>query len=356
MRKYLLKNGQMNQLIDFGDSPVFKAATTYTNILLWSKTEGIKYPPVVYDLNAVYAESATLNNMLLSAGADEPIFSEHSFVIAGKDQTRIKKRIEQIGTPLKEWDVSIFRGILTGCNEAFIISGEKKDELIAIDPKSAEIIKPILRGRDIKRYQEHFADLWIVSTFPALHIDIDDYPAVRDYLKTFGKRLEQTGLSGCRKKTNNKWFEVQDSISYFEEFGKEKLLYAEIVYDSAFFYDTRDFYPEATTFMMTGENLKYLTALLNSKLLTYAFKTFYAGGDLRGNTFRYKKVFLNQLPIPRIGKAEQKPFEVLVEKILALKKGDPEADVTELEAEIDQLVYKLYDLTEEEIQIIEGKS
>ena len=354
MREYVLENGQMGQLIDFGDSPVFEEATTYTNILFWSKTEESKHPPIVYDLNAVYADDTTLNEMLLSAGSDKAIFTEHSFVIAGKAQARIKQRIEQIGTPLKEWDVEMIYGIKTGCNEAFIISGDKKDELIAADPNSANIIKPILRGRDIKRYQEHFADLWMISAFPALNLDIDDYPAVRDYLKNYGKRLEQTGKPGCRKKTNNKWFEVQDSISYFEEFGKEKLLYAEIVFDSAFFYDNHDFYPEATTFMMTGESLKYLAALLNSKLLTYAFKHFYAGGDLRGNTFRYKKVFLNQLPLPKIEKSEQQPFEILVDKIQALKKGAASADTSSLEAEIDQLVYQLYSLTKEEIAIVEA--
>jgi len=280
--------------------------------------------------------------MLAAAGADEPLFSEHSFVIAGKEQAYIKKRVEQVGTPLKKWDISIYRGILTGCNEVFILSGEKKDELIATDPKSAEIIKPILRGRDIKRYKENFADLWLISTFPALHLNIDDYPAVRNYLKSFGKRLEQTGESGCRKKTRNKWFEVQDSISYFEEFGKEKVLYAEIVYDSAFFYDTRHFYPEATTFVMTGENLKYLTALLNSKLLTYAFKTFYAGGDLRGNTFRYKKVFLHQLPIPKIGTEEQTPFEILADCVLFARANGLDSEAGQIEEVVDGLVYDLY--------------
>ena len=150
-----------------------------------------------------------------------------SWVILNSIEQNIKAKIEAIGKPLKDWDIQINYGIKTGCNEAFMISGEKKKELIAKDPKSAEIIRPILRGRDIKRYSYNFADLWLIATFPSKHYDIDEYPAIKEYLLTFGiERLEQTGkthnIDGIkiksRKKTNNKWFETQDSISYWEEF------------------------------------------------------------------------------------------------------------------------------------------
>ena len=96
----------------------------------------------------------------------------------------IKRKIESIGTPLKDWNIKIYRGILTGYNEAFIIDRKKKDELISADPKSAEIIRPILRGRDIKRYGFDFADQYIIATFPSKNYNIDDYPAVKEYLLT----------------------------------------------------------------------------------------------------------------------------------------------------------------------------
>ena len=149
-----------------------------------------------------------------------------SWVILSPIEQSIKRKIEAVGTPLKDWNVKIYRGILTGYNDAFIIDGAKKDELIAADPKSAEIIRPILRGRDIKRYSYEFADLYIIATFPSKMYNIDDYPAVKEYLLSFGiERLEQTGkvyrLNGttikARKKTTNKWFETQDSISYWVE-------------------------------------------------------------------------------------------------------------------------------------------
>lgn len=151
-------------------------------------------------------------------------YTKDAWAILNPIEQSIKAKIEKYGTPLKDWDITINYGIKTGCNEAFIISGEKRKELIAEDPKSDEIIRPILRGRDIKRYGYEFADLWLIATFPSKHYDIDDYPAVKKWLQSFGKKLEQTGeeyidsngtKQKCRKKTNNKWFETQDSIAYW---------------------------------------------------------------------------------------------------------------------------------------------
>ena len=112
----------------------------------------------------------------------------------------IKKKIEQRGKRLRDWNINIYRGILTGYNDAFIVGGEKRDALIAEDPRSAEIIRPILRGRDIKRYGYSYADLWLISTFPSRKYDIDHYPAVKAHLLSFGmERLEQTGKKAyCR--------------------------------------------------------------------------------------------------------------------------------------------------------------
>ena len=222
-------------------------------------------------------------------------------------EQRIKAKIEAIGTPLKDWDINIYRGILTGYNEAFIIDKAKKEEILANckteeeRQRSAEIIRPILRGRDIKRYGYEFADLYIITTFPSLKIDIESYPAVKQHLLSFGyDRLKQTGDKGARKKTNNKWFETQDSISYWEDFSKQKIMYSEIVREPQFYLDNEgEFLAEATTFIMTGNNLEYLYHLLHSKIITYFFKTFYAGGGLGGDGYRYKKAFLEKLPIPK---------------------------------------------------------
>jgi hypothetical protein len=250
-------------------------------------------------------------------------------VILSPIEQQIKAKIEAVSTPLKDWDINIYRGILTGCNEAFIIDGKKKDELIAQDPKSEEIIRPILRGRDIKRYGYDFANLYLITTFPSLKINIEKYPAIKSHLLSFGyDRLKQTGEKGARKKTNNKWFEIQDSINYWEDFYKQKIMYSEIVRDPQFHFDKEGkFFPEATTFIMTGEHLEFLYNAFHTKTITYFFKTFYAGGGLGKDGYRYKKKFLELLPIP-------KPLKNI--------------DLEDIENEI----YKLYQLTEEEIKFI----
>ena len=161
-----------------------------------------------------------------------------SWVILSEIEQSIKRKIEAVGTPLKDWDIQIKRGIKTGFNDAFIISTEKRDEILSNckneeeRKKTAELIQPILRGRDIKRYSYEWANLWIIATFPAKHYDIEDYPAVKEYLLSFGmERLEQTGknhtlkngdIVKARSKTNNKWFETQDSISYWDVLREER--------------------------------------------------------------------------------------------------------------------------------------
>ncbi|MCU0289444.1 MAG: Eco57I restriction-modification methylase domain-containing protein, partial [Acidobacteria bacterium] len=154
-RKYFLNNVTINQLIDFGDSPIFKEATTYTNILILSKKQPA-LPPKVWDASHIYNTTTSLETVLSREKTGNAVFSENAFIIAKADQEFIKKRIEEIGTPLKEWNISINYGIKTGFNEAFIIDGKKKKELISNDSKNEKIIKPVLRGRNIKRYSVDF--------------------------------------------------------------------------------------------------------------------------------------------------------------------------------------------------------
>ncbi len=145
--------------------------------------------------------------------------------------------------------------------------------------------------------------------------------------------------------------------AYYPEFEKEKVVYSEIVRQPQFYLDIDGFYVEATSFLMTGENTKYICGLLNSKPVTFFFKKYYAGGGLGEEGYRYKKSFLENLPIPPITPANEsivRQIETLVDKILTAKRQNPNADTSRLEREIDQLVYRLYDLTEEEIKVIKG--
>ena len=280
-----------------------------------------------------------------------------SWTILSSLEQSIKRKIDAIGTPLRDWNISINYGIKTGFNDAFIISGELKDELIALDQKSAEIIRPILRGRDIKRYSYEFADLWIIATFPSRHYDIDDYPAVKKHLLTFGmERLEQTGrkhvVDGmevkARKKTSNKWYETQDSISYWDDFSMQKIVWGNLCLSSQFAFVEDEFFINAPSPMIVPGN-KYLLAVLNSKLGDWYIRNL--GVTRNGGYFEYKPMFVEQLPIPIISDADQAVYSALVDTIYSAKaKGE---ETNEVEAKIDQLVYNLYGLTDQEIFFIE---
>ena len=203
--------------------------------------------------------------------------SEEAWSILSPIEFSIKKKIEAMGTPLNQWNAKIYRGILTGLNEAFIISDDTRKRIISEDPKSAEIIRPILRGRDIKRYSYEYSDLYLISTFPSKKYNIDEYPAVRDFLLSFGiKRLEQSGkkytINGeeikARKKTNNKWFETQDSISYWDDFDRQKIMYNDITQRLSFALVPENMLCVNTVyFIKDNPHIIYLLAALNSKII-----------------------------------------------------------------------------------------
>lgn len=349
LRHFFLKRTSIDQLIDFGDSPIFSEATTFTNILLFERALN-NGTPKVWDISSLYKKSISLNRMLEEYPAGEPLFSEEAFLIASPEMAKIKGRIEKAGTPLRDWEIEINYGIKTGFNEAFIIDGKKKDELISADSKSAEIIKPILRGRDIKRYRVDFADLWLIGTFPALNIEIDEYPAVREYLKSFGRKLHQTGeamgkdengnVIKSRKKTGNKWFETQDQIGYYEEFGKEKVVWLEMSPTPNFAYSNEEMFVLNTSYILTGKHLKWLLAILNSEILDGYFPMI--STDVRGKTRRYIKQYVELLPIPSYRKDYAGYLEALVDYAHLVKSRNQTLQSAYFEQLIDGLVYELY--------------
>ncbi len=377
LREFLKNNTKIKNIIDFGGYQVFETATVDTAILIGEKSKPNGNSIHVCLIQDDFNNETNIYDYCKEKGFEFPQEKLLPEVWTFEDLD-IKEKIEKIGIPLKDWDVNIYRGVLTGFNEAFIINEETRQKILnnckteEERKRTEEIIKPVLRGRDIKRYYYKWAGLYLIATFPSLNLNIDDYPALKEYLKSFGKKLEQTGKTyidsktgkkiKTRKKTSNKWFETQDNIAYWKEFEKEKIVWQEIVREPSFAFDTKGFYPEATTFIMTGKSLKYLLAILNSYPVAYFFKQFYAGGGLGEEGYRYKKAFLEKLPIPKITEDQQKPFIELVDKILELTNHEdyqyrPElqAKVQEYTSQIDQLVYKLYNLTDEEIERIERR-
>ena len=270
----------------------------------------------------------------------------------------IKRKIEAVGTPLKDWDINIYRGVLTGCNEAFIIGTTKREEILHNcqtedeRKRTAELIRPILRGRDIKRYGYEWAELWLIATFPSRHYDIDDYPSIKQYLLSYRfERLEQTGkvhiVNGekvkARKKTNNKWFETQDSISYWEDFNKPKIIYPNMTKYMPFVFDNKMYFTNQKCFIITGKYVAYLTAFFNSSLFKYCFRDSFP--ELQGGTRELSKIFFDKIPVYEVSNVQNLQFQDAVEDI--------QKEYTKQTAlRIDSMLFDLYNLTDEERKAI----
>ena len=358
LRGFLAEHTNPRLLIDFSGNKIFENATVDVNILLLEKTANTGQTESV-TLEKDFRLSAENLSLYVHQHATHMTFTaSESWVILSPIEESIRRKIEAVGTPLKDWDIQINYGIKTGCNDAFIVSTAKRDEILASCQTEEErqrteaLIRPILRGKDIKRYGYNWAGLWLIATFPALHYDIDEYPAIRDYLLSFGKeRLEQSGKSylingeqiKARKKTNNKWFETQDSISYWKDFEKPKIMYPNMTKYMPFYYDEKAFYQNDKTFMITGKNLAFLTAFFNSSLFKFCFRE--AFPELQGGTRELRKVFFDKISVLQVDDETNEQFVALVEDIQA-------AYTTQKAKAIDALLFELYGLSEEEMALI----
>ncbi len=356
MRNFLLNKTTLTHFIDFSGIPVFDEATVDAAIVGFEKknTDNDQFvyaniPKENLDIHSFESFLKTIQSHFKQANLTENAWAfENSAVLS------IKQKIESQGTSLKDWGIKINRGVLTGYNEAFIINEKLKDELIREDQKSLEILKPLLRGRDIQKWQAEYENLWLIALFPSKSYNIDDYPAIKNYLLSFGKRLEQSGENGSRKKSSNKWFEIQDNIAYWQDFEKPKIIYPELTKFLNFYLDRQgEFYTNNKCFIFTSEqSIFWLNAFFNSKLWRFCFRDNFP--ELLGGTRELRKVFFEMMPVKQITQEQEKPFEELVTRILNTKKENIDADISVLETKIDQLVYKLYDLTDYEIEIVEN--
>ncbi|GHQ38265.1 type II restriction endonuclease [Helicobacter pylori] len=365
LRGLLLKKTTLVSYMELNALKVFESATVDTSIMSFIK----QTPPKESDFNYYEPTPDDKNLKSNSLSMRQNALSTESFIFADATLLDLRDKMEGIGTPLKDWDIQINYGIKTGANEAFIIPTEKRDAILNACKTQEErertnaLIKPILRGKDIKRYSYEWAGEWVINTHngytSALKskippVDIEKYPATKAHLDahydTIATRYDQGDtpyhLRNC---------------AYLEDFEKEKIVYGEIVQEPRFYLDNGEcelgyFYAEATSFILTGEHLRYLLGMLHSKLITFAFKTFYAGGGLGESGYRYKKAFIERLPIPKITPQNQKLAHKITDgakAILEAKEKDPKANTQRSEKEIDALVYQLYNLTDEEIKIIE---
>ena len=368
-----LKEQHIEEIIDFGDLPVFESATTYPCILRIGagspcerfdavQVENLDYPDLT---DYVKAHAYPVNLTYLD---------EEGWSLADEKTQALLEKIKGAGVPLGTYvDGKIYYGIKTGLNEAFVIDEATRGRLIAEDPRSAEVIKPFLAGRDVKRYQPLELSKYLI--FTRRGINIDSYPAIGRYLKQYKEKLiprprdwpsDKPWLG--RKAGSYQWYEVQDSIDYYLEFEKPKIIVPAIVQRGSYTYDERAFYSNDKTSIIPCTDI-YLLGILNSKVADFVVHLI--SSTKQGGYYEYKPMYISQIPIHPIDPSD--PADVahhdrmvtLVEKMLDLNKRLAAAKaphekemlagmIDATDREIDRLVYELYGLTEEEIAVVEG--
>ena len=346
-RKFFIEHTNPLILIDFAGIKVFDTATVDVNILLYVKEKN------TFNTQACIVKDKELKELSLyvSQHAQTTQFKNaDSWVILSDIEQRIKTKIEAIGTPLKDWDIQINYGIKTGFNDAFIINGEKKAELIAQDPKSAEIIRPILRGRDIKRYGYEFADLYLINTHNGIkekgikRIDIEDYPAVKAHLDTFYEQLEK------RQDKGDTPYNLRN-CAYIEDFYKQKIVWKAVGRNLAFsILEEGKFLTAPASFITTEFGLYYILGFLCSsfgKYFIYNNSDTTGAGDIMLNIQSLIKI-----PIPQLKANEQKIIENKVSEIIELKKRKVSSHC--LENQVNSIINDIFDFSEEEIAFIEN--
>ncbi len=358
LRELLLKKTTIFSYMELNALKVFESAAVDTSIMNF-----IKQPPLK-ESRFNYYEPTDKND--LKSARPTPMkqnaLTTESFIFADTTLLDLREKMEKGGIALKDWDIQIYRGILTGFNGAFIIPIEKREEILNAckTPEERErteaLIKPILRGKDIKRYRYEWAGEWLINTHNGYtsalkskipRIDIEKYPAIKAHLDSHWDDIAKRSDQGDTP------YHLRN-CAYLEDFEKEKIVWAEMADEPRFIYDNKGFLTNQTCYFIARDD-KYLFAILNSKAIYFFMRQM--ASNLGEGAFRWIKQFIELLPIPKITPKNQELARKITDcakKILQTKEKDPNANTQELEKEIDALVYQLYNLTDAEIKIIEN--
>lgn len=365
-----LKARCLEEITDFGDLPVFQSATTYPCVLRYSKNPARSTFTVTQvktlDFNRLEEYVATNHYSVNQAALDDEGWS-----LVNEGQQALMKKLRSTTVPLGQYAKGqIYYGIKTGLNEAFVIDTEIRAQLIAEDARSAELIKPFLAGRDVKRYQPPPAGRFII--FTRRGVEIKKYPAIQKYLSQFKEQLmpKPKNWKGSqwkgRKPGSYQWYEIQDTVEYHTEFEKPKIIVPAIVQSASYAFDRTGFYSNDKTSIIAVDDL-YLLGLLNSKVPDFVMHSI--SSTKQGGYFEYKPMYLEQLPIRPINfsdpqdQARHAKMVQLVESMLALHRHKASANtqteqdqlqrqISATDRAIDALVYELYGLTEDEVRVV----
>lgn len=266
-----------------------------------------------------------------------------AWVILSPIEQSIKQKIEAVGTPLKDWDIQINYGIKTGCNEAFIVSTEKRNEILANcqtedeRKRTEELIRPILRGRDIKRYGYNWANLWLINTHNGIRgklerIHIENYPAVKEHLDQYWAKISKRADKGDTP------YNLRN-CAYLEDFSKPKIIYPNMTKYMPFVYDEKALLTNQKCFIITGENIAYLTAFLNSSLFKFCFRDSFP--ELLGGTRELSKIFFDKIPVKKVSPEIEVKFNNLVSELQ--KRFDDQKT-----KDIDNMIFDIYSISTKE--------
>jgi len=357
LRKYFAKH-RINEIIDFTDVHVFEAlvASCIFSISRSDFTDN--------KIKIAFANDSLLNLSGVSEFVDKNSFlmsqknlSEKIWQLEKESKLAVKEKIEDGSVTLKETRaINIYRGVTTGYNPAFIIDKDTKNRLIKSDKKNCEIIKPLLQGRNIRKWIYHESNQFLLQTGFDRNIK-SDFPYVYSQLALYKENLQ------IRDDQGKKWYNLR-ACKYYSEFEKEKIIWGLTANKWAFAYDDKGHYLPSNGYILTsGSNIsiKYVLALLNSNLLRFYFG--FIGIMTAGGAYTLKHETISAFPIKEISSTVQQSFITIVDRILAITKNEDylqnpqkQAQVKALEREIDQMVYELYGLTDEEIKIVEEHS
>ena len=356
LRKFFSTKVNPLKLLDFGMGLNFSAAAALTNILLFAKQDNAHQTKCCYAADSQTAmadpDGYFQKNAVEMVGLDE-----NSWVVIEAERYKIKKLVEIQGVPLQKWDLNIYRGILTGFNEAFYLTQEQRDELIVKEPKAEKIIVPLLRGRYVERYGTNWDKTWMINShngvkewgIPPVNIQ-QDYPILFNHLQQWENKLIK------RQDKGNRWSNLRNCV-YVGEFLKPKIIYHEMSKNMTFYYDRNDhYYTNDTCYIATSnsESLTTLTAIFNSPLFRFCFKDNFP--EIPGNTRRVKKVFFEKIPIKKPTTSQSSLFSKLVAAVQFAKKEKQVIPASNMEGVINGLVCQLYfneHMQEKQIDILQ---
>ncbi len=374
LRRWLKAHAALCEIVDFGDLPVFQDATTYPCILTARPLAEGETPPARFE--AAQVDSLLFDSLDKHLSARRyPVahaaLDDGGWSLAREDVTALLGKLRAAGTPLGDYvDGAIYYGVKTGYNAAFVVDRATRDALIASDPRSAEVIKPFLAGRDVKRYAPLTPDKWLI--FTRRGIDMTQYPAVLAHLEAHKERLtprpaDWTGGDWPGRKAGSyAWYEIQDTVDYYAEFDKPKIVFPDISLSGNFTFDEQKAYLGNTAYIIPVSDL-FLLAILNSSATDFFYRNI--SSTYRGGYLRWISQYVKQLPIPTLAADDPRRAELsaLAQKMLSLQqtladdnfifhdhRHETRRRIQETDQQIDQLVYALYGLTDAEIALVEA--